>query len=235
MLQITNLYAGYQNFDVLKGVNITVKEKEIVALIGPNGAGKSTVIKSLYHLAKVKSGTIEYKGKNIQHLSNIELLNTGICYINQGKVIFSSMTVKENLEVSARLLTTQEFNKRLTHVYQKFPILKQRANSLAGNLSGGERQQLAFGRALLQKPSLLLLDEPSLGLSPKLQTELFKTIRKLCDEEGMAVLIVEQNAKKAIELADRTYLLEEGKIALEGSGKKLLQNPKIKKVYLGGA
>ena len=225
MLELENIKAGYGELEVLKDIDIEVKPNEIVALIGPNGAGKSTVIKSVFNIANVTGGKVMFKGKNITKLKTHELVDEGIAYVNQGRIIFGNLTVKENLEIGSE-------SNNLERVYNKFPVLKEKQNQLAYGLSGGQQQQLALGRALMQNPSLLLLDEPSLGLSPKLQKELFKTIEEL-KEDGLSILIVEQNAKKAIEIADRTYLLEDGNIALEGR-KDILKNPKIKNVYLGG-
>ncbi|MDP7116106.1 MAG: ABC transporter ATP-binding protein [Candidatus Woesearchaeota archaeon] len=233
MLEIEKLHAGYDELEVLKGINLKVDPGEIVALIGPNGAGKSTVIKSIFNIATVTGGRIVFKEKDITGLKTHELMELGVSYVNQGRINFGNLTVKENLEIGAPLITDQEvMDKNLAMVYEKFPILKERADKLAYGLSGGQQQMLALGRALMQNPALLLLDEPSLGLSPKLQKEVFATISRLRDD-GIAMLIVEQNAKKAIEIADRTYLLEDGKIALTGD-KKILKDKKIKDVYLGG-
>ena len=234
MLEIKNLHSGYGELKVLKGVDINVKEKEIVALIGPNGAGKSTVIRSVFNIANVTKGDINFNGKNIRKLKTHELIKKGISYVNQGRIIFDTLTVRENLEIGGDLIKDKkEKEKRLNEVYKKFPVLKERENKLAYGLSGGERQMLAIGRTLMQNPLLLMLDEPSLGLGPKLQKEILNIIKKLRDD-GLAILIVEQNAKKAIEISDRTYLLEDGKIALEGSGNFILKHSKIKQVYLGG-
>ncbi len=233
MLEIKNLYSGYGELLVLKGVNIEVKPGEIVALIGPNGAGKSTVIRSVFNIADVKSGSIVFMDKDIVRMKTHELLKLGISYVPQGRINFWNMSIEENLRIGAELICPEEgVREHLNFVYSKFPVLKERRNKLAYGLSGGQQQMLALGRSLMCNPSLLMLDEPSLGLSPKLQRELFKTVEKLRDD-GISILIVEQNAKKAIEIADRTYLLEDGKIALEG-GKDILKNKKIKNVYLGG-
>jgi branched-chain amino acid transport system ATP-binding protein len=233
MLEIKNLDAGYGELQILKGIDLTVKANEIVALIGPNGAGKSTVIKSVFALADITKGKIVFKGKYITHLKTHELVETGVSYVNQGRIIFGNLTVLENLLIGADLIKDKEVvDTNLAMVYGKFPVLKKRVGDLAYGLSGGERQQLALGRALIQNPLLLLMDEPSLGLSPKLQKELFRTIAALRDD-GISVLIVEQNAKKAIEIADRTYLLEDGKIVLTG-GRSIVKHKKIKQVYLGG-
>ena len=233
MLQIQDLEAGYGELQVLNGVNIEINSGEIVALIGPNGAGKSTVIKAVFNIANVNKGKIIFKNKNITKLKTHELLELGISYVPQGKINFDSLTVEENLLIGAELLKDKEvIDKNLNNVYSKFPILKDKKNDLAFTLSGGQQQMLALGRALMQSPSLLMLDEPSLGLSPRLQKELFQTILKL-KEDGIAILIVEQNAKKAIEIADRTYLLENGKIVLKG-GKEIIKHKEIKNVYIGG-
>lgn len=231
MLEIKNLDSGYGKLKVLEDVNISLKPGEIIALIGPNGAGKSTVIKAIFSLADVYSGKIIFKERNITKLKTHELIKLGISYVNQGRTIFSNLSVRENLEIGSNE-NKEVLKNNLNFVYGKFPILKTKRNKLAYTLSGGQRQMLALGRALMQNPSLLLLDEPSLGLSPILQKELFATIAKL-REDGISILIVEQNAKKAILMADKTYLLENGKIVLKG-GKEILENKKIKNIYLGG-
>ncbi len=233
MLSIKDLHAGYEELEVLKGVSLEVNPGEIVALIGPNGAGKSTIIKSIFNITKVSSGKIFFKNKNITHLKTHELVELGISYVNQGRINFTNLTVEENLTIGAELTQEKEIvQKNLETIYKKFPLLRERRKQLAFGLSGGQQQLLAISRALMQNPVLLLVDEPSLGLSPKAQTEIFSIIKKLRDE-GIAILIVEQNAKKAIELADRTYLLEEGEVALEGN-KSIVKHQKIKSVYLGG-
>ena len=232
MLSIINLYAGYGDIEVLKGVNISVNEGEIVALIGPNGAGKSTVIKSVFGIADVKSGSIIFKGKDIKKVQTYELIKIGLSYVPQGKINFGSLNVEENLKIGVLNEDKKIIEKNLKMVYDKFPVLKDKRNEYAFTLSGGEQQMLAIARALMHEPSLLLLDEPSLGLSPILQKEIFEMIKKL-NASGIAILVVEQNAKKAIEIANKTYLLEDGKIVLEG-GKEILDNKKIKLVYLGG-
>lgn len=233
MLEIKELYSGYNGLEVLKGINLELNQKQIVALIGPNGAGKSTVIKSIFNIAKVNKGNIIFNKKNITNIHTYDLIKLGISYVNQGRVNFWNLTVEENLEIGAELIKNKEvIKKNLEYIYNKFPPLREKRNKHAFILSGGQQQMLAIGRALMQKPKLLLLDEPSLGLSPKLQKELFATIQKLRDD-GISILIVEQNAKKAIEIADKTYLLEDGKVALSG-GKEILKDKKIKEIYLGG-
>ena len=233
MLEIKNLHAGYGKLHVLKGNDIEVNPNQIVALIGPNGAGKSTVLKAIFSLARTISGRVFFKERDITRLKTHELLELGISYVPQGRINFDELSVKENLELGAELIKDKEIiQKNLDYVYHKFPVLKEKRKHLAFSLSGGQQQMLALGRALMQNPSLLLLDEPSLGLSPKLQKELFQTIKKL-KEDGISILIVEQNAKKAIEISDKTYLLEDGIIVLKGD-KKILKHKKIKNVYLGG-
>jgi len=234
MLQIKNLYSGYDGLEVLKGIDLQFKDKEIVALIGSNGAGKSTVIKSIFNLTNITGGYMMFNKKNLLGLKAHELIKEGICYVNQGRIIFGNLTVKENIEIGSDKVDKKEKEETYNLVLDKFPSLKDKIDDLAFTLSGGQQQMLALSRSLMQKPSLLLLDEPSLGLSPILQKELFLIIKRLRDEEEVSILIVEQNAKKAIKLADRVYLLEDGKIVLEGSGESILKNKKIKEVYLGG-
>lgn len=233
VIKLKKLNAGYGKLHVLHDVDISIKNSEIISLIGPNGAGKSTVIKAIFNIADVYNGSIIFNGKDICLLKTSDLLKIGISYVPQGKINFGNMTIEENLIIgNDRILTSSALKERLNYVYGKFPFLKTRKKSLAYELSGGQQQMLALGRALMQRPKLLLLDEPSLGLSPKLQKELFNIIQSLKDD-GIAILIVEQNAKKAIEISDRTYLLENGRIVLFG-GKEILQDKRIKKVYLGG-
>ncbi len=233
MLQIKDLSAGYEGLQILHSVNIHIDPGEIVALIGPNGAGKSTIIKSIFNIASVTAGKILFKEKDITNLKTHELVELGISYVNQGRVNFTNLTVEENLMLGAELTQDKEIvRKNLDMIYKKFPILHERRKQLAFGLSGGQQQLLAVSRALMQNPAVLLVDEPSLGLSPKAQTEIFIIIKKLRDE-GIAILMVEQNAKKAIELADRTYLLEEGRVVLEGN-RSIVKHQKIKSVYLGG-
>lgn len=233
ILQIKDLEAGYGKFSVLEGVSIKVAPDEIIALIGPNGAGKSTVLKSVFGLTTIYKGNIIYRDKDITKLKTSELVSLGISYVPQGRQVFSSLTVKENLEMGAFITDDKKLiAKKMDEVFEKFPVLKEKMNDYAFSLSGGQQQMLAMGRALMQDPQLLLLDEPSLGLSPKMMKEIFDKIVEI-NKEGTAILIVEQNAKKAMSIAHRTYVLEDGKVALTG-GKDIVDNPKIKKIYLGG-
>lgn len=233
MLDIKNLKAGYGKLEVLKGIDIEVKPSEIVAIIGPNGAGKSTVLKSIFNQCTINNGKITFKEKNITKLPTYDLIQEGISYVPQGRQIFSNLTVKENLEMGAFIFKDKELVKRnLEDIYNKFPMLEEKQNEIAKNLSGGQQQILAISRSLIQSPQLILMDEPSLGLSPKAMKNIFKIIKDIT-KEGISIMIVEQNAKQATEIADHTYILEDGKIALEG-GKEILKNPKIKNIYFGG-
>lgn len=232
-LQIRGLEAGYGQLQVLFSVNMEVKPKEIAVLIGPNGAGKSTVLKSIFNLTDIYSGSVVYNGKNITRLPTHERIQLGISIVPQGREIFSNLTVRENLEMGAYL--TKDKNKiaqRMREVLEQFPELKEKLDDNAFSLSGGQQQMLALCRALMQDPKLLLLDEPSLGLAPKIMQDLFKRIQAI-NKKGIAILIVEQNAKAACAIADKIYVLEEGKIALSG-GKDVMKDPRIKHIYLGG-
>ncbi|MDA3836878.1 MAG: ABC transporter ATP-binding protein [Nanoarchaeota archaeon] len=219
MIELKNIKAGYGKFEVLHGMNMEIPRGKITAIIGPNGSGKSTVIKSIYNIADVYSGKVLLNDEDITNLQAHELIRHGVAYIPQGKRIFEELTVLENLELGAEFINDKELcETRIKEVFRKYPVLEKRQKKLAYGLSGGERQQLALGRALIQKPEVIIMDEPSIGLSPILQKDLFLMIQELRDE-GLTILIVEQNAKKAIEIADKTYILE---------------NKKIREVYLGG-
>ena len=233
MLKIKNLKSGYNGDEILHGVDFEIKAGEIVAIIGPNGSGKSTLLKSIFNLAKTYSGDLIYKNKDIKNLKTFKLIREGICFVPQGRQVFNDLSIKENLEMGAFILKDKELIKRnMQEVFEKFPFLKTRQKDLALNFSGGQQQMLAIARALMQNPQLLLLDEPSLGLSPKAMKEVFKKIQEI-NKEGVSIIIVEQNAKQAVEIANRTYVLEDGKVALTG-GKEILKDPKIKNIYFGG-
>ncbi|HSU73111.1 MAG TPA: ABC transporter ATP-binding protein [Candidatus Binatia bacterium] len=232
-LSIRHLEAGYGNLQVLFGVSLDVPPGEIAVLIGPNGAGKSTVLKSVFKLTDIFKGSIFYQNKDITKLPTHERIKLGISIVPQGRQVFPSLTVKENLEMGAYLLKERILvRKRLEDVLHHFPELRPKLHDNAYTLSGGQQQMLAMGRALMQKPKLLLLDEPSLGLAPQVMRDLFKRIQSI-NKEGTAVLMVEQNAKAACAIADTIYVLEEGKVALQG-GKALLKDARIKHIYLGG-
>jgi len=233
MLKIQNLKAGYGGMEILHGIDFKVKPAEIVAIIGPNGSGKSTLLKSIFNLCSIYSGKIVFKDKNITKMPTHELIYEGISYVPQGRQVFDDLTVKENQEMGAFIMANHEPTKRnIADVYQKFPFLEEKQDQRAFTLSGGQQQMLAIGRAMMQSPELLLLDEPSLGLSPKAMAEVFDKVKAI-NKEGVAIIIVEQNAKQAVKIADRTYILEDGKIALTG-GKQILKNEKIKNIYFGG-
>ncbi len=225
--------AGYGPLKVLDKVNLHVDPGEIVVLIGPNGAGKTTVLKSLFKLVDVYSGSISFQAKSVLSLHTHDLIQLGISLVPQGRQVFASLTVRENLEMGA-YLTPDNYviAERLQEVLAQFPELKPKLNDYAFALSGGQQQMLAMGRALMQDPKLLLLDEPSLGLAPKMMQTLFSRIKSI-NEQGTAVLMVEQNAKQAVKLADRIYVLEDGKVVLHG-GKDILKRKEIQHIYLGG-
>lgn len=232
-LTIKNLEAGYGQLKVLFGINLDVRPGEIAVLIGPNGAGKSTVLKSIFNLTDIMRGTITYKNKNITRLHTHDLIRLGISIVPQGRQVFSNLTVKENLEMGAYLTKDKDLKRaRMKEVLEHFPELKPKLCHNAFSLSGGQQQMLAIARGLMQDPQLLLLDEPSLGLAPKIMKELFQKIKDI-NKEGCAILMVEQNARAATAIADHIFVLEEGKVALKGT-KKLLRDPRIKQIYLGG-
>lgn len=233
MLKIKGLKSGYDQMEILKGVDIVVNPGEIIALIGPNGAGKSTVLKSIFSLADIYDGKILFKDKDITKLSTHELISEGISYVPQGRQVFSDMTVLENLEMGAFIFNDKEVIKRnIKDVFDKFPALYEKQKDNASTLSGGQQQLLSIARALMQNPELILLDEPSLGLSPALMKEIFEKIVEI-NKEGVSIIIVEQNAKQAVNIAHRTYVLENGKIALEGN-KDIFNDSKISNIYFGG-
>ena len=233
MLEINNIFAGYDGMEILHGINIEVKPNEIVAIIGPNGSGKSTSLKSIFSLCDIYNGKIVFKDKDITKLPTYELISEGISFVPQGRQVFGDLTVRENLEMGAFIFNDKELVERnINDVFEKFPFLKEKQKDYAFTLSGGQQQLLAIARALMQNPSLLLLDEPSLGLSPKMMKEVFEIIKKI-NKEGVSIMIVEQNAKQAVNIANRTYILEDGKIALTG-GKEILKDKKIKDIYFGG-
>jgi len=231
MLKITNLKSGYNKMAVLKGLNFEVGENEIVAVIGPNGSGKSTLLKSIFNLCEIYNGSIKFDSSELVGLPTYKLISLGISYVPQGRQIFSNLTVRENLEVLS-FAQKNIFVKQINEVYNFFPFLKNKENDLAQNLSGGQQQMLALARALIIKPKLLLLDEPSLGLSPKTAKDVFGKIQEI-NSNGVAVIIVEQNAKLAVEIAKRSYVLEDGQVVLTG-GKEILKDDRIRNIYFGG-
>jgi branched-chain amino acid transport system ATP-binding protein len=233
VLEVSNLNVFYGKSQALRDVSLTVNEGEIVALVGANGAGKTTLLNSVSGLLRPSSGSVEFLGKRIDRLAPHKVMKLGICQIPEGRKLFSDMTVGENLEMGA--YSSEAWKRRketLEQVYQIFPVLKERRKQSASKLSGGERQMVAIGRGLMSNPKLCMFDEPSNGLAPKLFSEVLEVIRRL-RERGITVFLVEQNVRQTLETADRAYVLENGRIVLEGKGKDLLQNDLVKKAYLG--
>lgn len=234
MLEINNLNVHFGVIHAIKGISLKVNEGEIVTLIGANGAGKTTTLRTISGLKKPSAGSILFKGKDITHMSAQDRVKAGISQVPEGRRIFSTMTVLENLELGAYLRRDKsDIGKDLAMVYERFPILADRKKQAAGTLSGGEQQMLAMGRALMSRPKLLCLDEPSMGLAPLLVQEIFDIIQDI-NRNGTTVLLVEQNASMALQIANRAYVMETGTIMLSGSGEELMQSEDIKKAYLGG-
>jgi len=234
LLDIKNLQVSYHVVQVVKGISLSIKEGSIVTLIGANGAGKSSVLKALSGLKHPAGGEIIFRGKQINGWKPAAIVKAGIAQVPEGGKIFAKLTVGENLRAGAYLRRDKEkINSDYERVYRHFPILKERTKQIAGTLSGGERQMLAFGRALMNGPKLLVLDEPSLGLAPIMVQTIFKIIRAI-NREGVTILLVEQNAKKALEVADQAYVIETGQVVLEGPAEDLLNSDEIKRSYLGG-
>ncbi|MGP0129452.1 MAG: ABC transporter ATP-binding protein [cyanobacterium endosymbiont of Rhopalodia musculus] len=234
ILEVESVYAGYvEDFNILQGINFRVTPGELVAVIGPNGAGKSTLAKTIFGLLTPNQGKIIFKGKNIVRVPSDKIVRHGMCYVPQISNVFSALTIDENLEVGA-FIKKGSLKQDKDRIYTMFPRLGERRRQRAGKLSGGERQLLAMGRALMLDPDLLLLDEPSAALSPILVNNIFEQIKAI-NRMGKAIVLVEQNAKKALLIADRGYVLENGCDRLEGSGESLLGNPKVGRLYLGAA
>lgn len=233
MLQVTDLKVNYGVIQAIKGVSFEVNEGEVIALIGANGAGKTTILHTVTGLIALKSGKIEFEGKDITKMPAHKIVTLGMAHVPEGRRVFADLSVYENLLMGAFTRKDKdEIAKTLEMVYKRFPRLRERKNQVAGTLSGGEQQMLAMGRALMSKPRIILMDEPSMGLSPIMVNEIFDIIRAV-SESGTTVLLVEQNAKKALSIADRAYVLETGKIVLSGDAKELLEDDSIKKAYLG--
>lgn len=233
MLIIKNLTAGYGGPIIIENVHLEVREGEIVTMIGPNGAGKSTVLKSIFGLTKIESGEVLLHNKNLIGLKTSAVTARGIGYVPQGRSIFPSLTVEENLLMGAYIRSDKkEIEKDLQYVYSKFPRLHERRKQKSRTLSGGEQQMVALGRSLMLKPQLLLLDEPSIGLAPKIVAEVFEKIQEI-QRDGTAILMVEQNANMALQISQRAYVLELGKNKFEGPRKELLSDERIREAYLG--
>ena len=232
-LEVKNLNVYYGMIHAVKDVNFHIEKGEIVTLIGANGAGKTTILNTITGAVPVASGDIIYKSEETKKVPGYKLVSKGIAHVPEGRRVFANLTVKQNLILGAFTRNNkQEINESLENVYKKFPRLKERSNQLSGTLSGGEQQMLAMGRALMSKPEILLLDEPSMGLSPIFVSTIFEIIEEVI-KEGLSILLVEQNAKKALSIAHRAYVLETGRITKSGDSKDLLNDPSIKASYLG--
>ena len=235
MLEVKNLNVHYGSIHAIKNISFDVKQGEIVTLIGANGAGKTTILQTLSRMIKPTDGMILFKEQDIEKVSPQKMVSMGMGHVPEGRRIFAQMTVLENLEMGAysRKSNKAEFSKDLELVFKRFPRLKERIKQLAGTLSGGEQQMLAIGRTIMSHPELILLDEPSMGLAPILVDEIFNIIEEI-NKTGTTILLVEQNANRALQIADRGYVLETGKIVIQGDAKDLIENDDIKKAYLGG-
>lgn len=235
ILNVNDLNVYYGGIHAIKNITFQIRKGEIVSLIGANGAGKTSTLHAVSGLIPIKSGEISLNGINVTNIEAHKLVSQGMAHVPEGRRIFTQLTVLENLEMGAFTRHDKdEIQSSMNEMFNLFPRLAERKKQLAGTMSGGEQQMLAMARALMSKPSLLLLDEPSMGLAPLLVQEIFKTVERINKEQGVTILLVEQNANMALSIADRGYVLETGQIILEGTGKELISNPDIKKAYLGG-
>jgi branched-chain amino acid transport system ATP-binding protein len=234
MLKLENVQSGYGNKLAIQEVSLEINEGEIITLIGANGAGKSTTLMTICGVVGCRAGSVKFLGKEIHKMAPDEIVKLGICQVPEGRHIFPQLTVKENLDMGAFLRNdTEEIKKDRDYVYSLFPILAERRHQDGGNLSGGEQQMLAMSRALMARPKLLLLDEPSMGLAPLVIKQIFEIIKQINKESNTTIFLVEQNANQALHIADRGYVMETGKITLSGPAQKLLANTDIQKAYLG--
>lgn len=234
MLELQNLNVYYGGIHALRNINLKINEGEIVTLIGANGAGKTTTLRAISGIEKPKTGSISYNGKDLNSFSAPDIVKSGISHVPEGRRVFSTMSVMENLEIGAYTRNDKsEIKKDLENVFSLFPRLLERKSQLAGTLSGGEQQMLAIGRALMSRPKLLLLDEPSMGLAPLVVKEIFSIIKDI-NKKGTTVLLVEQNANMALQCANRAYIIKNGEIDIEGNAEDLLNDEKVKNAYLGG-
>ncbi len=235
MLELRDIHTYYGNIQALKGVSLEVRQGEIITLIGANGAGKSTTLMSISGIVTPRSGEVLYKGKLIHNIAPDKVVAMGVCQVPEGRHIFPQLTVQENLDMGAFLRTDKlEVQQDLEFVFSLFPILSERRHQPGGNLSGGEQQMLAMSRALMARPELLLLDEPSMGLAPLIIQQIFGIIKKINQEHNTTIFLVEQNANQALHIADRGYVIENGIITISDDADKLLTNPDVQKAYLGG-
>jgi branched-chain amino acid transport system ATP-binding protein len=232
MLTISGLRSGYGKIEVLHDVALNVAQGQIVTLIGANGAGKTTLLKTISGLIRPAVGSIDFEGTSLVRRPAHKVVALGISHVPEGRAILKRMTVADNLRMGAYVRSDAEVGGDIDAVYARFPVLGERRDQMAGTLSGGEQQMLAIGRALVARPRLLLLDEPSLGLAPKIVTRIFQTLREL-RQEGKTILLVEQNARQALQVADAGYVMERGQIVLQGSGQELLNMPEVRRTYLG--
>jgi branched-chain amino acid transport system ATP-binding protein len=232
MLTVQGLRSGYGKIEVLHDVALVIEQGQIVTLIGANGAGKTTLLKTISGLIRPSAGTIEFEGKGIARRPAHKIVALGISQVPEGRAVLKRMTVMDNLRMGAFVRRDAEIVRDIDAVLARFPALAERRQQLAGTLSGGEQQMLAIGRALVARPRLLLMDEPSLGLAPKFVTRIFQTLREL-KQEGKTILLVEQNARQALQVADQAYVMERGRIVLSGSGQSLLNTPEVQRTYLG--
>ncbi|MBQ9058668.1 MAG: ABC transporter ATP-binding protein [Atopobiaceae bacterium] len=232
MLSINDINVYYGSIHAVKGVSFDVNEGEIVTLIGANGAGKSTTLNTVAGLLKASSGSIEFEGESLQGVAAHRMVSRGIALCPEGRRVFQNMTVRENLDMGAFTRSEEEAKEMRARVYESFPRLKERRTQPAGTLSGGEQQMLAMGRALMSKPKLMMLDEPSMGLAPVLVQEIFSIIKQL-NEQGTTILLVEQNARMALSIASRAYVLETGRVSMSGDASELLHDERVRKAYLG--
>lgn len=231
ILKVDDVYLSYGHVEALKGVSLEVKRGEIVVLVGANGAGKTSIMESILGVYQSRKGTVTFKDKNVTNLSADKIVRKGIYLVPEGRGVFASMTVIDNLLLGAHH-NLKNAKAKLTYVYDLFPILSERRNQIAGTLSGGERQMLAIARALMSNPEMIMVDEPSIGLAPKIVSDIFKILKEL-NKEGYSILLSEQNVYKALKLSHRGYVLETGKVVLTGTSEELLINPEIRKAYLG--
>lgn len=235
MLKVTDLHVNYGGIKAVRGINLNIEGNKIVTLIGANGAGKSSTLKAIMGLVKKAKGKVTYGDEDLTNLTTEEIVKRGIVLVSEGRHVFPNLTVEENLILGAYTIKDKKaIQANMNNVYELFPRLKERSWQKAGTLSGGEQQMLAVGRALMIKPKVIMMDEPSLGLAPILVNEVFNIIKRL-NEQGNTILLVEQNAKKALEIADYAYVLETGELVLEGTGKELLKDIRVQEAYLGEA
>jgi len=232
MLSVHGLHAGYGKIEVLRDVSIAVGQGQIVTMIGANGAGKTTLLKTISGLIRPTAGTIEFEGQNIVRMATHKITSRGMSHVPEGRAILKRMTVIDNLRMGAYVRNDKDVDRDIDAVFERFPVLSERRDQIAATLSGGEQQMLTIGRALVARPRLLLLDEPSLGLAPKFITLIFQALREL-KAEGKTILLVEQNARKALQVADHAYVMERGRIVLSGTGQDVLHMPEVQRTYLG--